>query len=330
MKLSITSTEKLEKFYLKNLDDKIFNIELDKEQNIPTGWYELIIPYLSKQIEIFDILINNESIKHFLHTGFYQDSNGKIHQPANAVWDNGGYYTIWVHTEIGIMWQRFGEQIKPGDFGTNLFKKYTLTVDKNVIIKDQWSNTLKSFFKNGNGPNWWIKNDIRTPYLVIDDKEILNIDKNHLLTELEKCLPFKHYNLNGHKGWHRIGLRDTCADLPSCEINDLSSKFVRDFIKKLGYKKIIDITIQKLDPNSAVDIHKDDHSDRNYYQHTLGASKFYWNITDPKDIYFKLGTSGLLPLEHPFFVNTITHIHAVINESNKERIVINIKGELKN
>ena len=326
MKLSITSTEKLEKFYLKNLDDKIFNIELDKEQNIPTGWYELIIPYLSKKIEIFDILINDESIKHFLYTGFYQDGNGKIYQPANAIWDNGGYYTIWIHTEIGIMWQRFGEQIKPGDFGTNLFEKYTLTVDKNVIIKDQWSTTLKSFFQNGDGPNWWIKNDIRTPYVVIDDEEILNIDKNYLLTELEKCLPFKDFDVAGYKGWNRIGLKDSCADSIS-EIDELPSKFVREFIKKLGYKKVIDITIQKLDPNSAVGIHRDDHSDKCFYQHTLGASKFYWNMTDTKDIYFKLGTSGLLPLEYPFFVNTVRHIHAVLNESNKERIVLNIKGE---
>ena len=31
MKLSIKSTEPLQNFYLKNLNDKIFNIELDKE-----------------------------------------------------------------------------------------------------------------------------------------------------------------------------------------------------------------------------------------------------------------------------------------------------------
>jgi len=330
MKLSITTTRSISYCYLEDLNEKKISFKLNEKNTIQHGWYKIIVPYINETLEITDILINDESIKHFLHTGFYQDSNGKIHQPANAVWDNGGYYSIWIHTEIGIMWQRFGEQIKPKDFGTNLFEKYTLTVDKNVIIKDQWNNTLKSFFKNGDGPNWWIKNDIRTPYIVIDDKEILSIDKNYLLTELEKCLPFKHFDLNGHKGWHRIGLRDTYVDLPSCEINEIPSKFVREFIKRLGYKKIIDITIQKLDPNSAIGIHRDDHSDKNYYQHTLGASKFYWNITNPKDIYFKLGTSGLLPLEYPFFVNTVKHIHAVVNESNKERIVINIKGELKN
>ena len=40
MKLSIKSNEKLEKFYLRNLDKETVSITLDKEALIPYGWYE--------------------------------------------------------------------------------------------------------------------------------------------------------------------------------------------------------------------------------------------------------------------------------------------------
>ena len=55
MKLSIKSNEKLEKFYLRNLDKETVAITLDKEALIPYGWYELIVPYIGKKIEISDL-----------------------------------------------------------------------------------------------------------------------------------------------------------------------------------------------------------------------------------------------------------------------------------
>jgi hypothetical protein len=330
MKLSIISTKKLQNFYLKDLNNKIFNLELDTEQNIPEGWYELTIPFINEKIEIQDILINNESIKELMHTGFYTDGNGIVYQPANAVWDKNGKYTIWIHTQLGILWQRLFDQIRGGDFGTNLFEKYMLTVDKNIVIKDHWNNTLKSYYANGYGPNWWLKNDKLTPYQPLKENEndILNTDTNQLLLELEKCLPFRYDQVSGVKGWNKLGLKEGCADLPFIEISNISSLFVQNFIKKIGYKRIIDITIQKLNSNTAVPIHRDDHYRRKGYPYTSGAKKFYWNITDPKNIYFKLGFAGLIPLEKPLFINTTEHVHAVVNQSEEERTVIHMYGEL--
>lgn len=328
MKLSIVSTEKLQNFYLRDLNDKTFNIELDTEQNIPEGWYELVIPYVDKKIEISDILINNDSIKEIIYTGFYTDGNGVIHQPANAVWDKGGYYTIWIHTQAGVLWQRIYSQIRSGDFGAHLFDKYLLTVDKNIYVKDYFTNVIKSYFANGYGPNWWLKNDKLTPYTNVNDDTISQINTKELLSELKKCLPYSQTSLSGVNGWNRYGLKSGCADLPFVEIDDLPSAFVQEFIKKIGYKRIIEITIQTLAPNTAVPIHKDDHYWRKCYPYTSGAKKFYWNLSSTKDIYFKLGESGLLPLEKPIFINTVEHVHAVVNQSEEERTVIHMYGEL--
>ena len=329
MKLSIVSTEELQSFYLKDLNDKIFNIELDKEQNIPEGWYELVIPYVDKKVEISDISINGNSIKELIYTGFYTDGNDTVHQPASAVWDQNGYFSIWIHTQLGMLWQSICDQIRSGDFGTNLFEKYLFTVDKNISIKeDCFDNSLQSYFANGYGPRWWLKNDRFTPYKIIDNDNILKTDTSKLLLELKKCLPYTQKDLSGVKGWHRYGLKNGPADLPFVEIADVPSNFVQEFIRKLGYKRIIDIAIQTLTPNTAVPIHRDDHYRRKGYQYTSGAKKFYWNLGSTKDIYFKLGESGLLPLEKPMFINTVEHVHAVVNQSEEERTVIHMYGEL--
>jgi hypothetical protein len=329
MKLSIKSTETIQKFFLKDLNGKNFNIELDSEQNIPEGWYELSLPYVDKHNEITDILINNDSLKHLLYTGYYTDGKGQVHQPATAIWDKGGIFTIWIHTQAGVLWHRLVDQIRSGDFGKNLFEKYMLTVDKNVTIKDNWSNTLKTYFANGSGPNWWLKDHRLTPYKIIENIDIKNTDTKKLLTELEKCFPNKQDGVvSGIGGWKKAGLKEGCADLPFVEIKTLPSEFVQNFVKKLGYKRVIDMSIQKLAPNTAVPIHKDDHYTRKCYPYTSGAKKFYWNITDPTGIYFKLGTSGLLPLGNPLFINTVEHVHALVNESPSERTVMHMYGEL--
>ena len=54
MKLSIKSTEPLQNFYLKNLNDKIFNIELDKEKPLKR-------PYFKRMAEIHNL--NEKQVK---------------------------------------------------------------------------------------------------------------------------------------------------------------------------------------------------------------------------------------------------------------------------
>jgi len=326
MKLSITSTEKLEKFYLKDLNNKVFNIELDREQNIPENWYELIVPYTGKKIEISDIQINDDSMKEVMYTGFYTDGLGVKHQPATAVWDDGGFFSIWIHTQSGRMWQRFKDQIRNKDWGTFLFDKYVFTVDRPIKVADYWNNNLKHYFGFGDGPNWWLKNNRFTPYIEIDSIDTKKIDLDKLISELDLCFPPECRSC--YDGHTRRGMKLGPAELPFTEIKDLTSKMVQDFVTALGYKRIIDIQLQTLDPKTAIPIHKDHHFDRECYPWTSGAVKFYWNLTDSKDVYFKLGNAGLLPLEKPLFINATEHVHAVLNERKDHRTVLTMYGEL--
>ena len=106
MKISIISNKPAQKYCLQALDYKTINFQLDKEFDIETGWYELRVEYIDAKIEIQDIKINDTSIKEIIYTGYYTDGSGKIHQPATAVWDEGGVFSIWLHTELGVLFQR--------------------------------------------------------------------------------------------------------------------------------------------------------------------------------------------------------------------------------
>jgi hypothetical protein len=329
MKLSIKSSEKIEKFYFKDVSEKNYDIELDKEQNIPDGWYELIVPYTGKKIEITDILINDDSMKENIYTGFYVDGKGNKYQPATAVWDEGGYFTIWIHTQPGRIWQRFVDQIRVGDFGTYLFDKYLFTVDRPVKVADYWDPTIKHYFGFGDGPNWWLKNDRFTPYAYADTIKREDYDIDILIKELDSCFPAGNWWCGDIQKKHtKRGLIVGFADLPFKPIEDLPSKMVQDFVRRVGYKRLIDIQLQTLDPKTSLHIHKDHHYHRKCYPYTSGAKKFYWNITDHKDVYFKLGNAGLLPLDKPLFINATEHVHAVVNERTDYRTVLTMYGEL--
>ena len=54
MKLSIDSNYPLEKYYLEDLEDNLFKINLDAETNLPDGWYKLVVEYTGDKIEISD------------------------------------------------------------------------------------------------------------------------------------------------------------------------------------------------------------------------------------------------------------------------------------
>ena len=74
------------------------------------------------------------------------------------MWDDRGVFKIWIHTQLGVLLERFLHQIANGKFGKNLFQDYMLTVDRPVKLKKQWPESIKTFFSNGDGPNWWHKN----------------------------------------------------------------------------------------------------------------------------------------------------------------------------
>lgn len=323
MRLSITSDHPLQQYHLTDVKGTHHQFEIDEEFDLPHGWYELRVDYIDTKIEIKDIKINGSSIRHMIYTGFYTDGDGRIHQPGCAVWDKGGAFKIWIHTELGVMFQRVFEAIKNGDFGGNLFKDYILTIDRPLITKDFWPTHIKSFFANAHGPQWWPLRHSSTPWRRCN---IGQVNVNQLLTDLGN---FCTHSYTVKKGYEIKQHKNKKSDLPFIELKDIESTTIRNLVKSIGYKRLIDISVQTLAPGVFIDIHRDDHSKRKAYPYMRGCKKFYWTCKNAEDVHFKLGRSGCLPHNEPLLINTIEQPHSVINEGSKTKTTIIAYGELE-
>lgn len=323
MNIIVKSDNTIDKLYLEDLQYNKINIAQNTNIDVPSGWYELCIEYTGQKIEIQDILIDGNSLEHLIYTGYSIDSQGNTHQPCTAVWEEGMKFKIWIHTEIGFLYQKIIDVIRNGDYGTNLFEKYMLTVDRPLTISDHWSGKLKSFFKHGNGPQWWYLNDKFTPWKKI---KLPEFDIDQLLEDLNQWLP--HYEEKNDKSWCIRQLKPGSSDLPFVDLDDIPNNSIRKLIDSIGYKRLIDISVQTLQPGASIDIHRDDHYQRKAYPYIKGCKKFYWACQDANGVYMKLGKSGLLPLEHPLLINTVEHTHAVIHQGTKTRTSILAYGEL--
>ena len=63
MKISVDSNVKIQKSFLLNLYNERIDFVIDKDFDLPDGWYELNLPYTGTRTEISEIKINGETIK---------------------------------------------------------------------------------------------------------------------------------------------------------------------------------------------------------------------------------------------------------------------------
>lgn len=332
--LTIHANKKLEKYYLKSINDSIVHFTSGTSFSIQPGWYNLIVEYQGEKVDIEDITINGESLGHFIYTGFFTEhSSGKRFQPANSLWTEG-YYSLWIHTEIGHLVQTHTPAIRNGDYGKNLFDDYLFTVDKSITLESEWPEIIKSYFRYGNGPRWWRKSLKKTPYEIVESNLEKEFNKTKILEQIHlDCKVKIDYEMlvkQGHaktKTMQGVALRRNSV-YPYIDIDSLKSEEMKRLIHKIGFTKLLNITLQTALPGQAFVPHVDDHYTRDCRQDIEGPVVFLWNLaTDTKGHLFKLNSSGLLPLDKGVFFNQFYYDHGTINDSKTaERPLLIIHG----
>jgi len=295
-------------------EEKSFTLEYSVEQ-----WFWLKIPYSgNEKIKIVDILINNESIEHFIYTGEYHTDDGERFMPCTEMWKSGEF-CIYLHTNVGLFKSRVLNDIDVGDLGTDLTEKYLFTFDNRIEIQDHHSATLKSFMSSTiEGPRWW-KNET-APY------EILHFDYNQqqVISEAEKLynsIEKIDYDEQFKKG---KTLRGNISEVDTpLKITEENLGVFADIFKQLNKETLYTFYISKLYPGGSIPLHKDDHPKSAFADQIKGRAKFYWNVSNCDGVYFKYGNGvGTLPLEHPLMINTYDFSHAVVNDSDSIRTVV--------
>ena len=327
MKISIESSNPITEHYLLDLSENKIDFKLDENFNLDEGWYELHLHYPGQRTRIKDIKINDESIVETIWAGHYIDGEGKRHQPASVMWDEGGVIKVWIHTNLGVLLDRIFTEIDGADLGTNLGKKYQFTVDRPCSLKNPFPESIKSYFAHGDGPHWWKKDTDYTPY------KILDIDTPPVEEILEEMDRISIREIKGaFKGVMEIKTNSpTKSDLPFLDVDwEKVPRMKELLVDKVGYKNILSINLQTLHPHKNLMLHRDDHYKRKKYPIIRGCKKFYWPLTgDLANNYLKLGKAGMLPAKNrPFLVNTLEHTHTAVNDSDEPRSVLIVYGDL--
>lgn len=332
MKICVDSTEQITNYCLYNLRDEKINFTLSEEFEIPDGWYNFVVEYSGETVDITDIKINECSIGHLIYTGFFTESaTGKRSQPANAVWTDG-YYSIWLHTQIGFMTQILVESIRNGDYGKNLFEKYLLTIDKSIKMDSEWPFSIRAYYDYANGPRWWRKDTLKVPYEECEPTLLADIDKEKLMAELPMdCNITIEYDILGKgetvgKMYGIVNKKSTAY--PFVEVDSLKSEELKKLCRRLGYVKILKVSLQTLPPGVAFQVHIDDHYNRDSQEFIEGPVVFVWNLAEKQDNhFFKLGAGGLAPMKYGAFFNQFYFSHGTFNDSEVERPLLTIHGD---
>jgi hypothetical protein len=230
------------------------------------------------------------------------------------------------------MIQSLCETVRNGDYGKNLFEKYLLTVDKSIEMDPLWPEEIKSYFRHANGPRWWRKNTLQCPYEVCEEGLLKDIDKEKLINYLPFDCPTElNYDelgkgdASGHMSG--IAIRKTSV-YPFIDIDSFKGEEIKKLCKVLGFKKILNVTLQTMPPKVAFYPHIDDHYTRDCKEHIEGPAVFLWNLSDKQEgHYFKLGPAGLVPLQNGVFFNQFYFSHGTFNDSNVARPLLIIHGD---
>jgi hypothetical protein len=299
------------------------------------GWFKLSLRGIDESsVDILDIKINDQSVGYVLYTGFGITDSGEHLQPC-TIFKKNLKFCIWLHTNLGELFHSLYSQIRNGDYGTNLFSKYLFTVDRAVTLDHSYPESIRTFFARATGPRWWHRDSDHLPYKVLDTE--INQKLYSSITKLEhhmqtECLDGKPYvrKIKGvNCNWRQLNSPVLTYEADAMSMESIPVAYLQSLLYEIGYRKILSYSILELDPKSYIDIHVDDHYASKNYKYIVGAKKFYVSFNIQDKIYFKLGNAGMLPLNKPLLINTLTHVHSVVNDSNQIRKAFMVYGIMK-
>lgn len=316
-KVEIVSTYPLKMIQYRNLDYLTDLVSNTNTFDIDENWYEIIIPYQDRDVDIKEIKIDGESLKEILYTGYTTTKKGDI--KFIPFLNEDGDFRIWLHGNLGVLLERTMDCIDNGDYGKNLFDYYLLTVERNLLREGHsFSPSVDGYLKLARGPFWWKKHSEKLPYMILD-KEIRN--KKEILDELQQLDSFKLFEK--YTGVHTKSYSN--EGYPLIDVEDIEYPYTKELFKQLGYTKILNFCINTLHPNADIYIHRDQGFEdvEAYNKFIKGCQQLYIILDgDPQDNVFKLGCAGRVPTDKPIIVNNSLHAHCVVNYSDKPRTTL--------
>ena len=263
-------------------------------------WYKLAIP--GTRNNVIDILVDGESIRHYLNSGSITADT----------------YQIWIHGNLAKLFARISECIAQDDLLNfkMLGQKYLICESWNEHIQEEFvPNSVKQFFANGEGPFWYHKDDWHNLPYVHHDGESITAD-----ISIDEDLIYEDVKFYG-KGICRSSKINPV--LPTTPVGDIKSKSLRNVMEKFGFTEILQIQQLTIQPNSILPVHRDDFTYETSKNIISGPSQLYFVLAGDKDkIKLKFKNVGLLNVDRPIFINNQGFIHSLVYTGNEPRTVL--------
>jgi hypothetical protein len=253
-------------------------------------WYKITVP--GTRYSVTDVLIDDESIRHCINAGVMTDSG----------------YELWIHGDLSQLFSRVSDRIAQDDLlrFRDLRSKYLITESWNeTVTGDFISNSVRNFFAQGEGPNWFHKDDLLSlPYVKYSGSEVdTNININQDLTYIDtkfygqaKCRSFKAQPV-----------------LPTIKLDAIKDTILRNALTQFGFTEILQMQYVELQPNSVLPVHKDDFTYESGRDIIRGPTQLYWVLSGDTDkIKFKFKNVGLIDTSQPIFINNKDFVHSLV------------------
>lgn len=329
MKINLKTSKTVDKICLEDLNGNVVYSDNNSDINLEYNWYLLSVVYTDEEFDIEDLLLNDESIKHRIYTGWFGTVDGEKHQPCQTLFAPGSW-KIWIHGNIGYLIHTLSACINDRYYGKNLFDTHLCTVDRPIHLsnKGNYRPAVRDYFAHGFGPRWWQKDRPDIPYEILDVE--LPENKAEFANQVAKIIP-------GNQEQYRFEEAVTSNKMFTTKQSEASlhplsvveHDGLRKILEDVGFSEIYYLNVANMKPRSDIYIHVDSNDvPQGWEPHKNHLVKrLYIACAEEWDgLYFKMGEAGLLPLQSALMIHPCYHSHSVVNDTDSYRKVIMVQG----
>lgn len=285
------------------------------------------------RITIDNVFINSSGLRQTIYMSYIVTETGEMVQPATTLWEKTQTWVLPFGNPVSYWINLISQKIPPDMLGQDLSKKYNIIYPVKIKLQENCFPLVTDFFEHNfdffcrpiDETNFLPQ---RKTNLTISDFDIQSaldeIDQNWQWIQDNQVVQYagKEYNdlesVAGIEPWLNLKIIADNKFLPE---SDRLPK-VQQLIRSLSVNSIKKAHIGILPPGSIIAPHVDNIGLTE--PGARGCQTLYIPLRWPPGNYFKFSSGGLIDSPEPWLINNSDHMHALINQSNQYRIILNI------
>ena len=286
------------------------------------------------RLTIDDVIINHSGVRQTLYLSYIKTSTGQFLQPATVLWDKTQEWILPFGNPVSFWLTLVNSKVPAGELGSDLFEKYNIQYPCKIklqipclpLVKDFFEHNFDFFFKPKEDLHLLSQRKINLDMSLYDVQSVVNeIEKNWQYISTNQRIPAQEqYNSKelptGSARWMHIQLIQDGNW--TTHIHTLP--LLQDLIQKLPVSNIKKSFLNILPPGAIIAPHIDNVMSNANQLGQFGCNTLYIPLSWPSGNYFKFATGGLIDSDSPWMINTGDHTHALINQSDQNRLVLTL------